>query len=282
MNSTVGGLGGRSVPPAPTGWTSQRFSAAFVLSLGFLALVTAGLVAGAAWAFTDGEPGAGVLLGLGAVYIGHLVGFGLRVGRSSARRAGRPPTLAAAPDGGEGVRFAYSASTYYWFTAVLLLTELGLLAAVLVAAASAMALGIASAVVVAAMAAAIGWFLVTMLRLAPGGVLLSPVGVHHRSLTFAHFVPWHTTVRVGADWLNTPIILVRAAPSEDTRIHRYTGRFGTAELRHLPFMVIRAYWLATDPATVYHAMSFYHAHPDLRAELQNHSALDRITGGRAV
>jgi len=152
MHGTVGGLGGRSVPPAPTGWTSQRFSAAFVLSLGFLALVMAGLVAGAVWAFTDGEPGAGVLFGLGAVYIGHLVGFGVRVGRSSARRAGRPPTLAAAPDGGEGVRFAYSPGTYYWFTAVLLLTEVGLLVVVLVAAASATALGIGLAVVVAAMA----------------------------------------------------------------------------------------------------------------------------------
>jgi len=153
---------------------------------------------------------------------------------------------------------------------------------VLVAATSATVLGIALAVVVAVMAAAIGWFLVTMLRLAPGGVLLSPAGVHHRSLTFTQFVPWHTTVGVAADWLNTPIILVRAAPSEDARIHCYTGRFGTAELRYLPFMVIRAYWLATNPATVYHAMSFYHAHPDLRAELHNHSALDRITGGRAV
>jgi len=210
------------------------------------------------------------------------VGFGLRVGRHTARRAGRPPTLAAAPDGGEGVRFAYSPGTYYWFTAVLVLTELGLLAMVLPAAASATVLGIASAVIVAAMAAAIAWFLVTMLRLAPGGVLLSSAGVHHRSLTFTHFVPWHTIVGVAAGWLNTPIILVRAAPSAGTRIHRHTGRFGTAELRYLPFMVIRGYWLATNPATVYHAISFYHAHPDLRAELHDHSALDRITSGRAV
>src|SRR5262245_37134790 len=142
MQSAVGGLGGGTAPPDPTGWISQRFSAAFRLSLGFLAVVTAGLLAAAAWAFTDGQPGPGGLLGLGAVYIGHLVGFGLRVGQRTARHAGRPPTLASIPDGGQGVRFPYSATTYYLFAAFLVLTELGLLAIILAAAASATPIGI--------------------------------------------------------------------------------------------------------------------------------------------
>jgi hypothetical protein len=47
-------------------------------------------------------------------------------------------------------------------------------------------------------------------------------------------------------------------------------------------MVVRTFWLATDPATVYHALSFYHSHPDLRPELAKPDALNRIGTGRAV
>ncbi|MEV0154914.1 hypothetical protein AB0H57_14370 [Micromonospora sp. NPDC050686] len=34
--------------------------------------------------------------------------------------------------------------------------------------------------------------------------------------------------------------------------------------------------------TVYHALAFYHAHPDLRPELGTPAALDRIAAGRAA
>ncbi len=57
------------------------------------------------------------------------------------------------------------------------------------------------------------------------------------------------------------------------------GRFGSGEVQFLPLMVIRTAWLATDPTTVYHALSFYHAHPELRAELATPEALDRIGNG---
>jgi hypothetical protein len=35
--------------------------------------------------------------------------------------------------------------------------------------------------------------------------------------------------------------------------------------------------LATNPMLLYHALSFYHAHPDLRAELATPEAVERIT-----
>jgi hypothetical protein len=147
---------------------------------------------------------------------------------------------------------------------------------------SATVVGVVLAVVLGVLVLVVGWVLVTMLRLAPGKLILSPAGVDHRSLTSTHFIPWHAIVAVSAEWVGTPIIAVKAFPSEDTRVRRYMGRFGSGEVQFLPLMVIRTAWLATDPTTVYDALSFYHAHPDLRAELATPAALDRISNGRAV
>jgi hypothetical protein len=65
-------------------------------------------------------------------------------------------------------------------------------------------------------------------------------------------------------------------------VHVYGGRFGRGDLRYLPFMVIRAPWLAANPATVYHALAFYQDHPELRPELATTTGLDRVTSGQAV
>jgi hypothetical protein len=106
--------------------------------------------------------------------------------------------------------------------------------------------------------------------------------VYHRGLTSTHYIPWHVIVAVSAGWLGTPIIAVKATPSDDTRVRSYMGRFRSGEVQFLPIMVVRAVWLATDPTTVYHALSFYCSHPELRAELSTPDALDRISSGRAV
>jgi hypothetical protein len=49
-----------------------------------------------------------------------------------------------------------------------------------------------------------GWFLVTMLRLAPGSLIVSPTGVDHQSLTSTCFIPWHAiraSAKCGLVWL---------------------------------------------------------------------------------
>jgi hypothetical protein len=201
---------------------------------------------------------------------------------SPRRRSSRTSTLTAAPDGTKGVTFLYSAWSYYWATAVLVMTELGALAVTVGVALSATVVGVVTAIVVGVLAMVTGWFLVTMLRLAPGKIVVSPTGIYHRSLTSTHFIPWSAIVAVLAEWIGTPIIAVKAFPSEHTRVRRYMGRFGSGEVQFLPIMVIRTCWLATDPTTVYHALSFYHAHAELRAELATPFALDRISNGRAV
>ncbi len=277
----AGGLDGSPALPAPSGWTEQRFSPLFTVSVAFLTVLALGVAADAAWAFGTGRPVPGALLAAGAIIVGHVAALGIFVWRRP-RRSGRTATLTTGPDGTTGVRFAYSAWAYYWFTALLALTELGLLAVIVVAAATATIVGAVAAGLAAPAALALRGVLGPLVRAAPGEVTLSPAGVYHRSLTFTHFTPWHTVFDVTGGWLGTPIIMVKAYPSEDTQVRRYTGRFGGQELKFIPFMVVRIYWLATDPATVYHALCFYQAHPDLRPELATPEALDRIGTGRAV
>lgn len=92
----------------------------------------------------------------------------------------------------------------------------------------------------------------------------------------------HGLVAVSARWLGTPVIAVEARPSPDTRVRRYVGRFRSGEVQFLPIMVTRTAWLATSPTALYHALSFYGSHPDLRTELGTPDAVDRISSGRAV
>jgi hypothetical protein len=98
----------------------------------------------------------------------------------------------------------------------------------------------------------------------PGSLLITASGICHLSLTTSHFISWDAMVVAAADWIGTPVIAVKAVPAPDTRIRRYMGRLGSGELRFWPFMVIRTGWLASDPIVVYHALAFYHAHPELR------------------
>jgi dipeptide/tripeptide permease len=167
-------------------------------------------------------------------------------------------------------------------TAVLVMSELVATAAALGAALSATVAGTVAAIAIGALVLVIGWVLVTMLRLAPGKIILSPAGVSHRGLTSAHFIPWHAIVAISAGWLGTPVIAVKAKPSPDTRVRRYLGRFRSGEVQFLPAMVIRTAWLATSPTALYHALSFYGSYPDLRTELGTHDAIDRISNGQAV
>ena len=272
---------GGSALPRPAGWTGQRLPLWLKFSMGLVAVMALGMAAGAAWLSWTGRPATGVPLAAGALFLGHVVGLSTRVWWTG-RRSSRTKTLTATPDGTKGVTFIYSAWSYYWVTAVLAMTELVAAAVTVGAALSATIVGVVMAVVIGVLAMVVGWFLVTMLRLAPGKIILSPTGVYHRGLTSTQFIPWHAIVAVSAEWIGTPIIAVKAFPSQDTRVRRYMGRFGSGEVQFLPIMVIRTAWLATDPTTVYSALSFYHAYPDLRAELATPDALDRISSGRAV
>jgi hypothetical protein len=279
--SPVGWPDEGSALPRPAGWTQQRLPVWLKFSMGLVDLMALGMAAEAAWLFGTGQLATGVPLAAGVIFLGHVVGLAARVWWPR-RRSRQTSTLTAAPDGTKGVTFLYSAWMCYWVTAVLAMTELGVLALAVGFASSATVVGVMLAVVLGVLAMVVGWVLVTVLRLVPGKLVLSPAGVDHRSLTSTHFLPWSAIMGVSAEWVGTPIIAVRASPSTDTRVRRYLGRFGSGEVQFLPIMVVRTAWLATDPTTVYGALSFYHAHPDLRAELATPLALHRISNGRTV
>ncbi|HEY9474362.1 MAG TPA: hypothetical protein VIS06_10995, partial [Mycobacteriales bacterium] len=54
------------------------------------------------------------------------------------------------------------------------------------------------------------------------------------------------------------------------------------EFRLAPHMVVKAAYLSVDPALAYHALRFYHAHPEARAELADGTALDRLRTARLL
>jgi hypothetical protein len=184
---------GGSALPRPAGWTGQRLPVWLKVSMGWVALLALGMAAAAAWSSWTGQPATGVPLAAGAIYLGHVVGLATRFWWTP-RRSSQTGTLTAAPAGTKGVRFGYSAWSYYWLTAVLVMTELAALALTVALAMSATVVGVVTAVVIGVLVLVVGWFLVTMLRLAPGNLILSPSGVYHRSLTSTHFIPWDAIV----------------------------------------------------------------------------------------
>jgi hypothetical protein len=271
------GSGGRQALPPPAGWAGHRPSVWIVLRVAYLAVMTLGAGGVAVWALVSGRPLTGLALAPAAVYLAHVVGFGMWVlwGPPRRRRSG---ARTSTDDDPGGVSFAYSAWAYYWLTAVLVMTTLGVAGVAAVSAVTATVGGLLVAAILALMALGLLWFLVTMLRLAPGRLTLSSTGLYHRGLTHTHFVPWYAIAEISAVWAGFPLIVAKAAPSEGTRLVRHLGRFGTQDF--LPFLVVRARWLATDPVVVYDAVSFYHTHPDQRAELATPAALERIRSGR--
>jgi hypothetical protein len=274
-------VGAPSAPPKPAGWTASRFSAGYTALVVVTAVVAVVTVFGVLAGVFSLDPVA-IPAGAFALWLVHLAGFLWHV-RWSPRRPVGNATLIPSPDGAtKGVRFRYSGRPYYWFTAFLVLLLLLVLAFAGIFVVGGSAVGIAFAVLVGSAVLLLGWFLAVTLRHAPGEVTISPAGIFHQSLTFAHFIPWYAVDGVEARWLGSPVIVVKAYPSEDTGLRSFTGRFHAGDLSHLPFMVIRTHWLATDPATVYHALAYYHAHPDQRLELATPAALDRIASGRAT
>jgi hypothetical protein len=217
-----------------------------------------------------------------ALWFVHLAGFTWYV-RWPPRRPHNNAALVPSADGSsKGIRFRYSRPMYYWFTTVVFLTTLVILGIAALAAVGRSAVGIAFAVVLVAASLLMGRLLVVVLRHAPGEVTIAPGGIFQQSLTLVHFVPWYAVDEIEAWWLNGPVIVVKAYPSEDTVVGVFARRFHADDRRYLPFMVIRTPWLGTDPVTVHHALAYYHAHPELRPELGTPAALDRIASGSAT
>jgi hypothetical protein len=250
----------------PEGWPRPRRSAMRILSAVGFSLLTLITAAVAVSAVATGDGTQAVTSAVGVLLFGHLAGMSISFLRRPRPAAGGPRS--GANDRGEtGMAFPYAIWPYYWLSAVLVLVALFAVGFAVLLATSGTAAGWVFSAVAAAFAIFVGWFLVVVLRLAPGRIVLTPAGIYQRSLVLEHFVPWDAVVDVLAREGPNPWITVKAMPSSATRERRYTGRLGSFETQALPFMISRAYWLGPNALPAYLAVRYYFEHAEERSKL---------------
>lgn len=301
--------------PWPVEWSAPGPGAWAVLGDGFLALIALGLVWLGVSELAAGRPENAVLPVAGAVYLGTLTAVSVRMWHLRRPGSPRSVTLRTTGSGPEGVSISCSVFMYCSAAVLLVMSSAGLalLTASLVPAAGdwepftspSGAIDVGSGIAyllylgVIAFSGAVAllclWLFLEMAtgRIALGRLVLGPDGIHHRSQAFEHFVPWHAVVDVEAaelvtgatDWglIRSPHVIVTALPTEDTRVRRtawWARRF--LEFTFLPSVVVNGRRLAVDPAVAYHALRYYHAHPEMRAELRTPAGVQRIRSGRLL
>jgi hypothetical protein len=251
----------------PANWPKPSRSAGRVLSavgFGLLALITAAVVIAD---FVVGDYGQGLIWAVAALMFAHLSGLAASMLRRPAP-ADPPPTAGFTDEAERGLAFAYARSPYYWLCVVLAAAGLFAVGFAIVFAYQATATGWVFTIIFAAVALYLGWFLVVMLRLAPGMVVLTPTGIYHRGLAHEHFVPWEAVVDVHAREGRTPWITIKAMPANGTRERRRTGPLGPGA-PGLPFMIVQAHWLGTNAVPAYRALRHYFDNPARRTNLGN-------------
>ncbi|MEV4283520.1 hypothetical protein [Actinoplanes xinjiangensis] len=248
----------------PAGWPNPRRSAARILSAVFLAVITGVIALVAVASATTGDYLEAIGFGLAAVLVAHVTAIGV-ISLWRPRPAAGGPATGVTDQGERGLAFAYARLPYYLLAvtvAVVIVLAAGF--AVLMATDGT---GGALAVVGAVTAGFLGWFLVVLMRLAPGTLVVTPSGIYHRSLVLEHFVPWDAVVDVLAREGTDPWITVKALPIDGTRQRRHTGRLHAFEGQALPFLVARSSWLRANTVPAYQAVKYYYDHPEQRAEL---------------
>jgi hypothetical protein len=210
--------------------------------------------------------------GLGTILFGHLTGMSISFYRTPQPASG-PPLVSVTDQGERGLAFRYSRLAYYWLVALLVLLIIFFAGLAFALARRGSPIGWVIVAVAVLSAIFLLWFVVTILRLAPGTVVVTPGGIYHRSLAFEHFVPWAALVDVQAREGRSPRILVEASRTAGTRERPHTGPFG-AGIEGLPSMSIRAYWLGANALPAYVAIRHYFRTPGDRPNLgvAGHSA----------
>lgn len=123
------------------------------------------------------------------------------------------------------------------------------------------------------------WFVFDGLRgkLARGVVALTPAGVYHRSWAFRSYAPWDSVMDVQAAEADGPLIELLVSANGASWYERTSILWNQEELSLTPHMAIRGRWLSVDPALLYHALRYYHTHPEARPELGTPAGARRIS-----
>jgi hypothetical protein len=267
--SSDSGQGVRDMHPnqdPPAGWPAASRTAVRLLSAAFLGLITLIIALVTVAAAVTGDVTQVVVFGLGAILVGHITGIAIS-GMRSPRPAADVRAIGETDQGEKGLAFPYARWPYYWLSVTLAIIALFAAGFAVVVAADGTVTGWVFAVIGGGFAVFVGWFLVVLLRLAPGTMVLTPTGIYHRSLVLEHFVPWDAVVDVQARQSANPWITVEAVPAAGTRVRRHTGRLGAFEGQALPFMVARTYWLGANALPAYRALKHYLEHAGERSKL---------------
>ncbi|TWF77883.1 hypothetical protein FHX44_113798 [Pseudonocardia hierapolitana] len=262
-----------------------------MLGDGFLGALTLGFTGLGALASSAGDLGTAAFFFAGGAFPGVLTALSLSMWRLRRRTSSRAVRSRPTAHGRGGVVLCFSTWRYYGLTAALLMGSafLGVHAAggVLgwempppVPQANAIAVAIAGFGALLFL-----WLFIEFVsgRIVKGWLALTPAGIHHRSHTFEHFVPWSAVLEVSAMELGAgPLIVVRTFPSDGAWIRRTHWMGKPDEFGLLPSLVVRARSLAVDPAVAYHALRYYHAHPESRGELLTPVGERRIRSGNVV
>lgn len=174
--------------------------------------------------------------GLAALLVAHVTAIGV-TGLWRPRPATGAPTAGVNDQDERGLAFPYASLPYYLLAVTVAIVVVLAAGFAVLMAADGTGTGWALAVVGAAAAAFLDWFLIVLLCLAPGTLVVTPSGIYHRSLVLEHFVPWEAIVDVLAREGTDPWITVKALPMDGTRQRRHTGRLHAFEGQALPFLV---------------------------------------------
>jgi hypothetical protein len=273
--------------PWPQEWPAPRPKLWIRLTVGYLCVLT--LLTGGLgfWALLSGQYRSAIFLFGGGVYLGLGTSLSLRLLRTRRHVSPTAITLGKTGSAKNGIVIAYSDWLYGCLAILVLLTLAALTGLALSGLAGwpvppfSSAPGIVSTVVFSAAGLYFLWIVrdIASGRLARGRVVLSPDGIYHRSLTFEHFAPWHAVHTISAEDISGPLIVAKVSPSDHSQV-RQTSRVGKQqEFKFLPHAAVRARSLKVDPAVLYHALRYYHAHPGARPELATDTGLRRIRTG---
>ncbi|MGH3979219.1 MAG: hypothetical protein ACRDRZ_09500 [Pseudonocardiaceae bacterium] len=119
------------------------------------------------------------------------------------------------------------------------------------------------------------YFLFTVIRgrLGRGSLALMPDGVYHRGWMTRSFVGWDEVLSVRAyEVLHGPIIRIGSVGND----HSSVAPTSSGPVREIE---VRGRLLSVDPALTYHALRYYHEHPEARAELAGDAAVRRLRSG---
>ncbi len=117
-----------------------------------------------------------------------------------------------------------------------------------------------------------------------GWLALTPEGVTHRNHAMEAFVPWDlvgyvAVEEVGSQGPKVPVILLAVPGESHTHIVQH-AKHGL-ESQFAPHVAMRPAVLGIDPGALYHALRFYHEHPEARGELASDAGLRRLQRGEA-